>query len=281
MSYQFYITDVFTEKKYSGNQLATIILEETTSSATLQQIAREFNFSETTFVLTPKPGATLYSTRIFTPEEELPFAGHPTLGTAYLLHKYYNPTTTELTLDLPIGRIPVTTDTNLLWMTQPSACFLETYTTEELAALLGLAQSAIRTDLPIQTVSTGLPTLIVPLKTLTALKNAAPTQNRLEDFFKQRAKRAIYAFCTDTYYPENHLNARAFVGCLGISEDPATGSSAGCLAAYLAKYTNNDIDLSLEQGFEIQRESIIKLKVTDGNIKIGGRVIEIASGKLN
>ncbi len=277
---QFYITDVFSCGRYSGNQLATVLLEKEIPAATMQQIAREFNYSETTFVLCPKQGSKSFSTRIFTPSEELPFAGHPTLGTAYLMQKYFSPQLKQLTISLPVGEIPVETSASTLWMTQNPPEFFESYAPEDVLSLLSLPADSIRTDLPIQRISTGLSTIIIPLCTLEAVRRCNITTEALYRFFEGKEKSALYLFSEETCLQENDLHSRVFCDVFGIYEDPATGSSTGCLAAYMAKHLGHDIDVSIEQGFEIPRASILKAKVNNSTIKVGGEVIEIARGEL-
>ncbi len=281
MGYQFYITDVFTKNKYKGNQLATVILEEELPTSKMQEIAREFNFSESTFVLRPQINATNFDVRIFTPAEEIPFAGHPTLGTAYLMWQYYNGKNDSIiTLSEPVGEIPVDTSSDTLWMTQKKATFGEFLTSKDASALLDIPIGSIRTDLPIQIVSTGLPALIIPLVSMDAILSAKPSQNFYYELTKRIGFFTIYTFSEETYNSENQLNARVYADMNGIIEDPATGSAAGSLGGYLNKHTNKDIDLCIEQGFEIGRNSILHLKVKDGVIKVGGSVKLVAKGEL-
>ncbi len=281
MGFQFYITDVFTNNKYKGNQLATVILEEELPTSKMQEIAREFNFSESTFVLRPQINATNFDVRIFTPSEEIPFAGHPTLGTAYLMWQYYNGKNDSIiTLSEPVGQIPVDTSSDTLWMTQKKATFGEFLTSKDASALLDIPIDSIRTDLPIQIVSTGLPALIIPLVSMDAVLSAKPSQNFYYELAKRIGLFTIYTFSEETYNSENQLNARVYADMNGIIEDPATGSATGSLGGYLNKHTNKDIDLCIEQGFEIGRDSILHLKVKDGVIKVGGSVKLVAKGEL-
>lgn len=281
MGYQFYITDVFTNNKYKGNQLATVILEEELPTSKMQEIAREFNFSESTFVLRPQINATNFDVRIFTPSEEIPFAGHPTLGTAYLMWQYYNGKNDSIiTLSELVGEIPVDTSSDTLWMTQKKATFGEFLTSKDASALLDIPINSIRTDLPIQIVSTGLPALIIPLVSMDAVLSAKPSQNFYYELAKRIGLFTIYTFSEETYSSENQLNARVYADMNGIIEDPATGSATGSLGGYLNKHTNKDIDLCIEQGFEIGRDSILHLKVKNGVIKVGGSVKLVAKGEL-
>ena len=166
---KFFITDVFTDKKYGGNPLATFIDCESLSDQEMQQIAKEINFSETTFITSRQPKDGGYDVRIFTPNAEVEFAGHPTLGTAYIIREKLRLTTAnEVALNLRIGKIPVTfsEDSALvtqLWMKQMPPQFGKTIGAGILARVLGIAVTDIDMQSPIEEVSTGFPTLIVPL----------------------------------------------------------------------------------------------------------------------
>ena len=281
MSYRFHLTDVFTNTRYRGNQLATVILEEDIPTETMLQITREFNFSETSFVLQPQYGNTTFQTRIFTPSGEVPFAGHPTLGTAWLMSRYYNRNTKQILLDLPVGVIPVEICADTLWMTQQKAEFTEILPREEMSQLLNIPLAGIRDDLPVETVSTGLPSILIPLKDLATMRQAYPAIDKYRDFFSKREPATLYLFTEETYLPENSINARSFFDMQRIAEDPATGSAAGCLGAYLQKHLSTGIEASIEQGFEIGRNSLIKLKVTEDTLKVGGSVALVAQGELD
>ena len=171
----FYIVDVFAEQKYSGNQLAVFRFTETLDTKEMQQLAREINFSETTFVLSDEKREGAYDVRIFTPQREIPFAGHPTLGTAYIIQKeIVKEPVKEIVLNLKAGRIPVKFSdapdgSEVLWMRQLEPVFGDTYDPEVLAELLSINVNDIDDRFPIQQVSTGLPVVIVPLKNLKAV----------------------------------------------------------------------------------------------------------------
>ena len=281
MSYKFHITDVFTNNVYSGNQLATIILEEDIPQETMLAITREFNFSETTFVLQPEYGNATFKTRIFTPSGEVPFAGHPTLGTAWLMHKYYNRNAKIINLELPIGIIPVEVTGYILWMTQQPAEFSTVVKREEICQLINIAPEGIRSDLPVETVSTGFPTILIPIVSIKTLREAYTTIKQYRDFFAHKSPATLYLFTEETCQAEHTFSARAFCDMLGITEDPATGSAAGCLGAYLHKHLQKDITATIEQGYEINRRSLIELHVTPKSLRVGGSVTPVAHGELN
>lgn len=289
----FYIVDVFAEEKFSGNQLAVFRFIQELSEKEMQQIAREMNFSETTFVLSDKKQDGEYDVRIFTPQTEVPFAGHPTLGTAYIIQKeIVKEPVNQIVLNLKAGRIPVIFSkdkecSDVLWMRQLEPVFGDTYDAEVLSEILSLNIKEIDVRFPIQHVSTGLPTVIVPLKSLKSVKRANVDNSKYLDFTEEINAKTILIFCQETYNKENDLNVRFFAGRYGIPEDPATGSANGCLAGYLIKhryFKKEKIDLKVEQGYEMSRPSLILLKAEKNENKIsvhvGGKVKTIAKGKL-
>ena len=287
-----YIVDVFAENKYEGNQLA-VIRGAHFSGELMQKIAKEMNYSETTFILSEEEEKGGYAVRIFTPEEELPFAGHPTLGTAYIIQReIIREPLKQVKLNLKAGQIPVdfsyrNGEADLLWMTQLPPTFHEELDAESLSEILSLDKSDIDERFPIRIVSTGTPFILVPLKTLQAVKKARLQQGKYYDFIANLPAKAIFFFAPETYHPPNHLNARLFADYFGIPEDPATGSANGCLAGYLAKYRywgKPQIDARVEQGYEIGRPSLLLLKAEDGGdkilVQVGGKVIPVAYGQL-
>jgi trans-2,3-dihydro-3-hydroxyanthranilate isomerase len=184
----FYIVDVFAEEKYSGNQLAVFRYGQELSVKEMQKIAQEMNFSETTFVLSEEKHDGGYDVRIFTPKIEVPFAGHPTLGTAYIIQKEIVKTNVkEIVLNLKAGQIPVVfcndeDYSNVLWMRQLDPVFGERYSTKVLSEILNINSNEIDERFPIQNVSTGLPTVIVPLKRLESVRKAKIVYSRYLDF---------------------------------------------------------------------------------------------------
>ena len=286
MNPTFTIVDVFAEEKYAGNQLAVVRGATDLSDVALQKITREMNYSETTFILSEEERDGGYDVRIFTPGGEVPFAGHPTLGTAYVIRNEILATPAEhVVLNLEAGKIPVTFG-DVLWMRQLSPTFGPVLDSNRLAGVLGLEEDDLDDRHPVRKVSTGLPTIIIPLKNLDALQRC-----RVDwDLYRQTAAAGenLYAFC-----PEPHgggpgdISARMFTDDLGITEDPATGSAAGCLAGYLVEHRLFDadaVDVRVEQGYEIQRPSLLYLrahKEGDGiNVSVGGKVQLVARGEL-
>ena len=283
---RFFITDVFGNDKYSGNQLATFFDFGVLSSEEMQSITREINFSETTFITSSEKINDGFNVRIFTPGSEIDFAGHPTLGTAHIISKY-------LSKDLPgmiklnyrAGQIPVTIANDIIWMRQNQPKFGSDLDQLMLAQTLGISVDDFDNRFPIMEVSTGLPFTIVPLKTLSALKNAKVNLTKYNDFIQQTWAKGILVYSCEAYEKYHNISSRVFVDYLGIPEDPATGSATGCLAAYLLKYNvfnSKQIELTIGQGYELNRPSELRIKaeLKDSNydINIGGKVIEIAEG---
>jgi trans-2,3-dihydro-3-hydroxyanthranilate isomerase len=286
----FYILDVFAEEKYAGNQLAVIRGAGDLSGDEMQRIAKEMNYSETTFILSDEQRNGGYDVRIFTPDVEVPFAGHPSLGTAYIVrNEIQNEPSDKIILNEKIGQIPVTYDSNsgILWMKQVEPVFGEITEPGTISELIGVGQNDIDERFPVQEVSTGLPFIIVPLKTLDAVKRAKVVMDKLLDWAKDRGSREVFVFCRETYNRENDINARMFAECAGVPEDPATGSANGCLAGYLVKYQyfgSDRIDVRVEQGYEIGRPSLLYLKAEEKdekiNVAVGGKVVMVAKGEL-
>lgn len=288
MTHLFYILDVFAESKYAGNQLAVIRHAADLSSSTMQDLAREMHFSETTFLLSDAPRNGGYDVRIFTPAAEVAFAGHPTLGTAWLIaNEIIGKPVDKVVLNLKVGQIPVTFEDDLLWMKQVAPSFGRTRTPEQVAPVLHLETSDFDARFPIQEVSTGLPFLIVPLRNLAAVKRAHVNLALLKQLISDLDAKMIFLFSPETYAPENQLNARMFGDEYGVSEDPATGSANGCLAGYLVKYRyfgSNEINVRVEQGYEIKRPSILWLRAGERGdeieVNVGGKVCLVARGEL-
>lgn len=289
----FYILDVFAEEKYAGNQLAVFRLVTELSDNQMQRIAKEMHFSETTFILSEEKHDGGYDVRIFTPETELNFAGHPTLGTAFLIqHEIIKKPVNEVVLNLKAGKIPVffdysSKDSCILWMKQLQPTFGNAYDAKLVSSILSLDVHEINTSFPIQEVSTGLPVIIVPLKTLESVKKARINKDEYFRFIKDIDAKTILIFCPETYNKANDLNVRFFADQYGIPEDPATGSANGCLASYLVMHRffgTHQINLRVEQGYEIGRPSLLYLraekKKQDFSVYVGGKVELIGTGKL-
>ncbi|MCL1470821.1 PhzF family phenazine biosynthesis protein [Argonema antarcticum] len=291
----FYIVDVFAVGKYTGNQLAVFTGDELAglSDTDMQRIAKEINYSETTFITSTEMRDGGYDVRIFTPEQELPFAGHPTLGTAYVLQQeIIQKSVDTIILNLKIGQIPVTLDysgesVEWLWMRQKTPTFGQGFSVNKIAPVLNLDVEEIDSRFPIEEVSTGVPFIIVPLNNLASVKKIKVNKDKYFELVSNTQAKAILVFCPETYYPENNLNVRMFADVMGVPEDPATGSANGCLAGYLVEYAyfgSGPIDLRVEQGYEIGRPSLLLLKAQKGQggieVNVGGKSIIIAKGEF-
>lgn len=293
MSLSFFIVDVFAETKYAGNQLAVFTNAGHLNAEQMQQIAKEINFSETTFILSPELQANGYNVRIFTPTQELPFAGHPTLGTAFVIQQaLIQQPIAQINLNLKVGQIPVTLaylyqTPDVLWMRQNAPVFGETLTAEMVAPVLGLEASAIDSQFPIQVVSTGIPFMIVPLTSLADLQRLKINVEQMFALVETLEAKEIFVFCPETRDPKNQFSARMFAHYLGIPEDPATGSANGCFAAYLSQHRylgDSSVDVRVEQGYEIGRPSLLLLKANQVGetitVQVGGTVVMVARGEF-
>ena len=288
---KFYIVDVFAERKYEGNQLAVFICDDVLFEAEMQKLSKEMNYSETTFITSKEN----FDVRIFTPEVELAFAGHPTLGTAFVIQQELIKSNVKtLLLNLKIGPIPVlfkykSGKPDILWMEQNPPTFGRFFDTELLSQILNLNEGDIDDRFPIQEVSTGEPFIIVPLKSLDALKRAKIDVEKCFNLVENTDAKSIMIFCSQTRKKGNDLSVRVFAHYQGVPEDPATGSANGCLAGYLVKYQyfiKKSINIRVEQGYEVGRPSLLYLKaeeIEDGNISVsvGGKVFLIAKGELS
>jgi trans-2,3-dihydro-3-hydroxyanthranilate isomerase len=285
----FVQVDVFTSVPLEGNQLAVFADGNSLSDTEMQAIAKETNLSETTFIL-PRDAATERErgvrVRIFTTTEELPFAGHPTLGTAMVLRG--NSSAEEVALDLNVGRIPVRFSTRdglpFGTMTQRDPEFKQKHSREDVARAAGLAVDDIADDLPIQTVSTGNPFAMVPLKSLAVLQNLSPTWATMKTYLEKTDAKFLYFVSRETLDPEARLQSRMI---FYNGEDPATGSAAGPCAAWAVQYgvVPADEQVLMEQGVEMKRRSRIFFSAGRNgdkivNVRVGGHVVEVVRGEF-
>jgi trans-2,3-dihydro-3-hydroxyanthranilate isomerase len=285
-----HLVDVFARERYAGNQLAVVEDAGTLDDDEMQAFAAEIGFSETTFVAEQSNDA--WDVRIFTPEAEIPFAGHPTLGTAHVIREHVaDGCPDSIVLDLGAGEIPVEVRESggreTLWMTQRPPEFGSELSHEALAEVLSIDVARLDTAYPVQVISTGLPTIVVPLESRTALVDIEIDRAAYDAVTGDREAKNILAFCEDPRGDDNDLAVRVFAPFYGVPEDPATGSSNGCLAAYLVCHEYLDateVDVRVEQGYEMGRPSLLHLKAhaTAGRIKIeeGGNVVPVARGNL-
>jgi trans-2,3-dihydro-3-hydroxyanthranilate isomerase len=274
--------DVFTKNALTGNPLAVFLDARGLSDAEMLAIARETNLSETTFIF-PRDAKTEAEkgirVRIFTREQELPFAGHPTLGTARAL--FARNGKKKIVLDLNAGPIPVTFEDGYGEMLQQDAVFAETHPVSAIAPLLGLPLDAFDTAYPIRNVSTGRPNLIAMLRSLNAIKSIAVDWSAVGKYFAQGDRqRGFYLLTRETESKSARVHARKPGR---IAEDPATGSAAGCAAAYLVEtgIAKKGERVIIEQGSELSRPSEIYVSA-DGarNIRVGGYCAKVFEGSM-
>jgi trans-2,3-dihydro-3-hydroxyanthranilate isomerase len=272
---RFRIADVFTDRPLAGNQLAVVLGADDLEPGLMQAIAREFNFSETTFVSRSEVAGCDWLVRIFTPTHEMPMAGHPTVGTAVVLHGE-GLVGERAVFELGVGPTPVEVRPGgVAWMTQQEAWFgLEQPDRAQLAAALGLLPDEIRSDLPAQVVSTGNPFLLVPIASVAALSRISP---RFEEWsVVQSVSERGEAYC---FVAGDPIRARMFVPETPF-EDPATGSAAGPLGAYAARHLGRT-SLVVQQGVELGRPSVIEVDASEARPRVGGRAVVVASGELD
>lgn len=301
MSYiKFYILDVFAREKYAGNQLAVFVdLEKQLSSDQMLQMTREINFAESTFIRSIEADGS-FSVRIFTTEYEVPFAGHPTLGTAYILAKHFNKIpTNEVVLRLKKGDIPVqislpeTLNESRFTMQQVQPDFGEYYEAQTVSNAMGFSIVDIDNSMPIQYVNTGLPYLIIFLKNLNSIERLNLKTEMVEQFLiDQKLHKdnsslglttSLFFVTRETIEKENNYHTRMFVlEGNSIWEDAATGSANGCFLAYLLKHDEASQSVIVEQGYEMDRKSILYLDGTVNEkeyiLKVGGQVVPVSEG---
>jgi trans-2,3-dihydro-3-hydroxyanthranilate isomerase len=294
---RFLTLDVFTARRFAGNPLAVVLEPEGLDDATMQAIAREFNLAETVFVLPPSNRAFRARARIFTPRAELPFAGHPTVGTAVLLARL-DGTVGECELVLEEGIGPVRCTAQALDAERGRASFVLTREPEQigeaedvgaLAAALGLTLDDLGCDgyLPGHW-SAGLPCTFVPVRSLDVVERSRPDLARWEETFGPDDPPAVYVFCRQTVEPGHAFHARMFAPALGVPEDPATGAAAAAFAGLVARYgrlADGEHRLAIEQGYEMGRPSVIELSLSlkSGELvgaSIGGEAVLVSEGTI-
>lgn len=280
---RFYIVDCFAQEKYQGNQLAVFLPDKEISTEEMQKIALEMHFSEVAFICSGKQENGGYYVRIFTPDAEVPFAGHPTLGTAYVIWKILeNGESNRVVLNLAAGEIPVSVSDNILTMAQNQPVFGENVDKHILAGILSVDAKSIRDDYPVQWVSTGLAAYIVPMMDAQAVKQCKINHERFGQFFLEHDKCSLLVFSVES---ETELKVRVFMDDTGYLEDPATGSANGDLAGYLLKHEmlgSKKISYSVSQGAEARRPSLLYINAEEADgeysILVGGRVHLVARG---
>ena len=268
------IVDVFAERPLAGNQLAVVRNPGALSDAEMQAIAREMNFSETTFVT--REGAGEADVRIFTPVRELPFAGHPTLGTAWVL----SGGTGTCTLKLGAGSVPVAFEDGIGWMTPPPVTLGEQFDATRAADLIGLAVDDLDPAHPVRFAEVGPRFVLIGLKSLAALKAARLNGDLHARYLAEGLSvQCVFVFTRESYGPDADYASRMFFDTGGIREDPATGSANTAFAAYLRDLNGAPFQAVVDQGVEMQRPSRLYLAV-DTSLRVGGRTQLVSTGSF-
>ena len=299
MPYTFYTADVFTGELFGGNQLAVLPDARGLTTEQMHGITREFNYSESTFVLPPDNPTHTRRVRIFTPGGEIPFAGHPTVGTAHVLAAIGEiPLTgaeTHVVLEEGVGPVPVMIrardgkpDFAQLSVAMLPKVSPSPLSREALASILSLdANDLLDGDYAPQGVSCGLPFLLVPLRDRKAVARSRLKLDAWEASLKGKQHEMVMVFAADAERPGSDMRARMYGPSVNVTEDPATGSACACLAGYLAARTPRDGTLRwvVEQGFEMGRPSILHIEADKSNgkiaaIRVGGQTVLVSKGEL-
>lgn len=282
----YFLVDVFTNQPFGGNQLAVFPRAQGLAPETMQALAKELNLSESAFVFPAQDVRHTYQVRIFTPAIELPMAGHPTVGTAFVLAREHliqlvEPET-EIIFEEGVGPIPVTLqvregEVQGIQMRQPLPTFGPVFTDREaIARMLSLDTAAFATGLPLEVVSCGVPFLFVPLKSLEAIHALRFRLDIWEQVLRDFVAPQVFVFTPEVVLPTSTVHSRMFAPAMGIAEDPATGAASGPLGCYLVRHglvqptAPGSSQMVSEQGFELGRPSLIHIKIAQDGSDISG-----------
>jgi len=296
---QYRIVDVFTDRMFGGNPLAVFLDGRGLSETEMQALAREMNLSETTFVLPPDDPANDFRVRIFTPGRELPMAGHPTIGTAFVLAREKmlpgGGETLTIRLEEKVGLIPVRLEMkdgvpDKIWMTQPQPTFGPVFpNAAAVAEMLGIDPADIRNDLPIEVVSCGMPFLFVPVRDLATMRRLSFNRDLSRRALESLEVSEVFVFALEVENAGSTVHSRMFAPELGVPEDPATGGASGPLGSYLVRYgvvsAQPKASIVSEQGIEMGRPSFIHIEITQEaneitEVKVGGRTVFVGGGEI-
>ena len=300
MNARYLTADVFTDRKFGGNQLAVFPDARQIKSELMPRIAQEFNYSETTFVLPPDDPSHTAKVRIFTPGGELQFAGHPTVGTAHVLASIgivkLAGDETRIVLEEGVGPVPVTIrgkNGRPDFVQLTAAKLPETGppppSSSTLAAMLSLQNGdVLEGDMSAEAVSCGTPFLFVPVRDRAAVGRARIKLDVWESALAGYLTKEVFVFAMDAEHPDNDVRARMFAPGIGVSEDPATGSACVALAGYLAARdarTQGTLRWIVEQGFEMGRPSILEIEADKKAgavtaVRVGGRTVLVCDGTM-
>jgi trans-2,3-dihydro-3-hydroxyanthranilate isomerase len=293
------IVDVFTDKMFGGNPLAVVLDGRGVTDQEMQALAREMNLSETTFVLSPDDPANNFRVRIFTPGRELPMAGHPTIGTSFVLaREKMVPTdgdTVTIRLEEKVGVIPVRLEMkngapDKIWMTQLRPTIGPAFpNVDAVAEILGIDKAGIRSELPIEVVSCGMPFLFVPIRDLATMRRLKFNRDFCYRALGSLGVSEVFAFAMEVENAGSTVHSRMFAPELGVPEDPATGGASGPLGCYLVRHglvpAKPTATIVSEQGIEMGRPSFIHIEVTQEadeitSVKVGGQTVFVGGGEI-
>jgi trans-2,3-dihydro-3-hydroxyanthranilate isomerase len=293
MTRPFYVVDVFAQCPYTGNQLAVVVNADDLTDSVMQAVAAEANYSESAFVASNPDQDGAYRVRLFTPAREIGFAGHPILGTGWVVrHHVLSDASEHVWLRFAIGDVCVTFESatdggEVAWFRAPPMSLGPTFPREQVAAALGIRAEDIGTESPVQQVSAGTSAIIVPVATLRALQQCRLDLQAFAPLAALGLPPLVYLFCRETRDAGNHVCARFFFEAHGVREDPATGNGAAFLGAYLLLhrvFPESELDLRIEQGHEVPRPSLVRLRARTRErareVDVGGQVFPIVRGEL-
>ncbi len=293
------LVDVFTDRPFGGNQLAVFTDARDLSPDVMQALAKELNLSETSFVLSASDPAHDYHVRIFTPAIELPMAGHPTIGTAFVLaHEHLiqtSGTETTISFEEGVGVIPVTIRSkegriHVIQMRQPLPIFGSQFAEKEaIAQMLSLDLAALDATLPLEVISCGVPFLFVPVKDLAAMRSIRFRVDVWERVLRDFEAPHLFVFTQEVVARGSTVHSRMFAPAMGIAEDPATGAASGPLGCYLVRHgrvpSARAVEIVSEQGFEMGRPSFIQVMIEQEGkditgVHVGGQCYFMGEGYI-
>jgi trans-2,3-dihydro-3-hydroxyanthranilate isomerase len=290
----YHLVDVFTDRAFGGNPLAVFTDGRGIPDTLMQSIAKELNLSETTFVLPPDEAKHDFRVRIFTPKNELPMAGHPTVGTAFVLAREGMLKKRVAVFEEGVGPVPVSIELGddgpgFIEMRQPLPKFGPRFEdVGAIAEMLSLDRGAIR-DFPAEVVSCGNPFFFVPIDTLESIRRIRFRADLAERIVKETSATGVFVFTQDVEMAGSHVHGRLFAPGEGIIEDPATGSAAGPLGCYLSRYgltaRTGEVRSVLEQGIEMGRPSFLHVRIRHSGeeitaVHVGGSCCYMGAGQL-
>lgn len=284
---------------FGGNPLAVFLDGRGVTDMEMQALAREMNLSETTFILPPADPANDFRVRIFTPGRELPMAGHPTIGTAFVLARERmlpaGDETVTIRLEEKVGLIPVQLEMkdglpDKIWMTQPRPAFGPVFpNADAVAEMLGIDPTDIRNDLPIEVVSCGMPFLFVPVRNLATMRRLSFNRDLSRRALESLEVSEVFVFAMEVENAGSTVHSRMFAPELGVPEDPATGGASGPLGSYLVRHgvvsAQPKVSIVSEQGIEMGRPSFIHIEITQEaneitEVKVGGQTVFVGGGEI-